>query len=497
MPNLQESLTTTTGRALGWNYIGSVVKMVLSFGINTLLSRLLGPRPFGELAVAMIVFGFGSLLSNVGLSSALLQKEDLAEGDIRFCFTCQMAFGILMTTLLFCGAPILSRFFHEPKLMLLLRVCSLLFVLQAFGTTALALLNRRQDARSVQAIAILSYVVGYPLVGLSLALMGAGVWSLVAAWLTQSFLYSVLVFLRQPHSIKPLFHPDHLPLLHFGIRVFGANVCRWGISNLDNTVVGRVAGPLALGLYSRAFTTLGNTTETITSSLLGVLLPAFSRVQTDEEKLRRVYASVFGLLLLVILPMFAAVAAAADVVVLGLYGKMWANAVPYMRPIALAMAVNAVMSLSEPLLIARGKPQIDFGAQLIVAVLAVAGYVIAIRYSVLALSWTVLGLYLFRFFLLTTAVHREIRIRWTDLMETSTPGLLLALFAAAVSKGLELLLPPMPDFLRLVCVGGGAAILVLGAFSLFSKTLLRPMLRRSPQLLHLFPARIQQFLDFK
>lgn len=494
MATAQLSLTQTTGRALRWNYIGVFIRMLLGLGINILLTRLLGPKPFGELAVAMIVFGLGNLLSNVGVTSALIQKEDIQDGDIRLCFTCQMAMGALMALLLVVSAPAWAVFFHEPAVARILRIFSLLFVFQAFGTTAIALLNRRQDARTVQGISIISYMVSYLGIGVPLALLGAGIWSLVLAQLSQAFIGSVLAYARVRHSIAPLLHPDHTNLLTFGFRVLGANICNWGISNLDNAVVGRVSGPVPLGLYSRAFSLAAMPAEGIIFSLLQVLLPGLSRVQTDKAKLRQVYASALGLVFLVLAPMFAAMAAVPDVVILGLYGAKWAGAIGLFQPLALAIPINAIMALSGPLLAARGKPEREFYVQLITVGVAATGYILAVRWSVLALSWVVLAVYLLRFLLLTRAANREIDGRWSDLMATSVPGLALGLAGALGARFVAALLPPLPDAQRLVLVGGISAMFVLGCFAAFSKLLLRPILTRSPQLATLLPIRMQRFV---
>lgn len=488
-----ESLTRTTGRALGWNYAGMVTKMVLALGINALLARLLGPKPFGELAVGLIVFGFGNLFANVGLTSALIQKKDLRDVDVRFCFTCQMGIGALMTALVFATAPFWAGFFHDPGLVLLLRVFSILFVLQAFGTTSTALLNRKQDARTIQSVTIISYTVAYLGAGVGLALAGAGVWSLVAAWLTQAFVNSVLMYSRSRHSLLPLFRREHLPMLHFGVRILGANMCSWGISNLDNTVVGRVSGPVMLGYYSRAFS-LTNIAENITSGLLQVLLPAFSRVQSEKEKLRRIYASVFGLLLMVLLPICAAVSATADVVMRGLYGYRWDPAIPYLRPIALAMAVNAVLAIAGPLLAARGKPHKELISQFISVVIALSVYVVAVHWSIALLSWCVLGVYLVRFAILTTAVHGEVGSRWRDLLYTGWPAFLLAGVSAATARGIADLLAQMPAVPRLLCVVAGTGAVMLACAVVFARGLLRPVLTMSPQLLTLAPAGIRSRL---
>jgi O-antigen/teichoic acid export membrane protein len=494
MATAQVSLTQTTGRALRWNYIGVFIRMLLGFGINILLTRLLGPKPFGELAIAGIVFGFGNLLSNVGVTSALIQKEDIQDGDIRFCFTCQMAMGALMAFVLSISAPAWAVFFHENGVTRILSIFSLLFVFQAFGTTSTALLNRSQDARTVQGISIISYSISYLGIGVPLALYGAGIWSLVLAQLSQALIGSILAYARIRHSIVPLLHPRYSKLLTFGFRVLGANICNWGISNLDNAVVGRVAGPISLGLYSRAFSLAAMPAEGIIFSLLQVLLPGLSRVQTDKAKLRQIYASAMGLVFLILAPLFAAMAAVPNVVILGLYGEKWAGAIGLFQPLALAIPINAVMALSGPLLTARGKPQHEFYMQMVTVAVAGISYTLAVRWSVFALSWVVLAIYLLRFALLTHTANREIGGRWVDLMATTWPGLVLALAGALVARFVTVLLPPLSDVQRLALVGGISAIFILLCFATFSRTLLHPIFKRSPQLATLLPVRLQRFV---
>ena len=494
MSTVQVSLTEATGRALRWSYIGVFTRMLLGFGINILMTRLLGPKPFGQLAVAMMVYSFGNLLSNVGVASALIQKEEVTEEDVRFCFTCQMLVGILMALLLTFSAAGWAIFFHEPGVTRVLSLFSLLFVFQAFGTTAVALLNRRQDARRVQGISIISYLISYLGLGVPLAFLGAGIWSLVLAQLVQALIYNALVYACVRHSLIPLLHFHHVSLLTFGFRILGANICNWGISNLDNAVVGRVAGPIPLGLYSRAFSLAAIPAEGFISGLLQILLPSLSRIQTDKAKLRKIYASALGLVFMILGPMFAAMAAVPDVVILGLYGTKWAGAIGLFQPLALAIPINAVMALSGPLLAARGKPQREFYVQLITVAAAAVSYIFSVQRSVLALSWVVLAIYLLRFALLTQAANREIDGRWRDLMATAWPGLTLAAAAAIIAKSIALLLPPLHNPQRLALVGAGSALFILVCLAAFSKVLLRPIFTRSPQLATLLPSRLQSFV---
>lgn len=108
---MQEGLTKSTSKALSWSYAGSFVRLLLTFGVNILLTRLLGPKPFGLLAIAMLLFGLGNLLAGIGVTTALIQKPAISRRDIRFCFSVQTLLGSFAALILFLSAPAMAAFF--------------------------------------------------------------------------------------------------------------------------------------------------------------------------------------------------------------------------------------------------------------------------------------------------------------------------------------------------------------------------------------------------
>jgi PST family polysaccharide transporter len=489
VPGQGQSLTKTTGKALSWNYLGSFVRLTMSLGVNILMARLLGPRPFGELAVAMLLFGLGNLLSGIGVATALIQKKEINNRDIRFCFTCQMIVGASVSLVLIISAPLWAVFFHQPELTLLLRVLSPLFLFQSFGTISTALLNRKQNTRHIQVASIVSYVFAFGFLGIPMALLGYGVWSLVAAYLSQTLVNGLILYLHVRHSVLPLLYRGGVTLLRFGFSVLGANLSNWGISNLDNAVVGRVSGPVALGLYSRAFTLASLPAEGIIGNLLGVLLPSFSRIQTDTKRLARIYLAAVGLVALVLLPPFCAMAAVPGVIVLGLYGAKWIGAVWLFQPLALAIPVNAMMALSGPTLASRGKPHLEMRLQFVVLLVAIAGYSISVRYSVLWLSWTVVAVYLLRFALLTGAALREVGVRWSEIARAVWPAIVLAGFASGTAALINLVFPATAMWIRLISVAAGTALPTILFLIVGRGFFLDPILRTVPQIQELLYAK--------
>jgi PST family polysaccharide transporter len=460
------------------------------FGVNILLMRLLGPAPFGQVAVAMLLFSFGNLVASVGVGSALIQSAEIDDRDIRFCFTSQMIVGVTVSLLLALSSPLWAAFFHQPELTLLLRCFAPVIAFQSFGTASSAVLSRRLNTRAIQICTLASYSVAFLGVAVPMALLGKGVWSLVCAYLVQSSLNSLLLYIQVRHSLAPLLHRDGTRFFRFGLSILGGNLCNWSISNLDNTFVGRFSGPVQLGLYSRAFNLAQMPADNIIVNLQQVLLPAFSRVQKDTKRLARVYLAACGLAALVVLPAFCAMAVVPGTIILGLYGAKWAGAIYLFQPLALAMPLQSLMALAGPTIASRGKPQVEMKLQFVVALLAIPAFCISVHYSVLCLSWTVLAVYVVRFTLLTGAVLRETGAKWMELLHVTWPAMFLAGVSAATAVLLNLFLPIVPMWLRLAIVVCGTGFLTVAVLGICRSVLLRPIFRNSPQLRDILQAKI-------
>ncbi|MFX6409630.1 oligosaccharide flippase family protein, partial [Acinetobacter baumannii] len=76
-----------------WGGGGTLLRIVMQFGAQVVLARILGPEQYGLFAIGAIVVGFSSFFSDIGLAYGLIQKKEIAAKDIRFVFTWQIILG--------------------------------------------------------------------------------------------------------------------------------------------------------------------------------------------------------------------------------------------------------------------------------------------------------------------------------------------------------------------------------------------------------------------
>jgi len=172
---IRHELAERTLAALQWNYAGALARAVCQITIMIVLARLLGPEPFGLVAIAWLLIGVGTLISDFGFGAALVQRAAISPDEVRYVFTVQMLLGVGYTVLVAGSADLLAYFFEQPELVPVVRALSFVFLVQAFGQTAVNLLRRDLDFKGLQLSQVLSYVLAFVLLGIPLAYLGLGV----------------------------------------------------------------------------------------------------------------------------------------------------------------------------------------------------------------------------------------------------------------------------------------------------------------------------------
>jgi O-antigen/teichoic acid export membrane protein len=470
-----ETLIERGVRALKWNYIGTSTRALSQLLIGLLLARLLGPEAFGTTAIAWLMIGVGMLVADLGLGAALVQRDNVTPQDIRFLFTAQVLLGAAMSLAGVLVAEPVARFFHRPDATPIVRAMSLLFLVQSFGQTALAMLRRSLNFKASQTIALTSYVLGYAVLGLPAAYYGWGAWSLVAAQLAQSALLSILAIWSSEMPIGISFASPTGGLFRFGSKVIVANLASWGFSNIDSFAVGRLLGVTNLGVYNRAMALLASPTNAVTSGLQGVLFATCSRAQNDRPRLKRAYLAATVLVAGLCLPVFISCAVVPETLIMGLLGTAWAAAIPVVVPLSLAMPVYALLTLVGPILTAMNRVELELRAQAVTLFFMFPLLYIAARHSLRAVAWSMLAIYVLRCVLLIRVLLPALEATWRELVHALLWPVLAALAIASATWSSDQIVHAAPPLLRLLTDIGVATVAVAAMGRLVGRRLIAPL----------------------
>lgn len=342
-------------RGVFWSAIERFGPQAIQFIVSVILARLLLPEEFGLVAMLTVFIALGKVLLDSGFVYALVQKKNATEVDFSSVFYLNLFIGLACTAILCFTAPIIARFYGEPLLTPLTRVLSLNFVFGAFGLVQIALLMKKLDFR-VLARATLVASVGSGGVAIGMALLGFGIWSLVAQSLSLVFFTSLLLWAFSTWRPQAVFSLAVLrDLFGFASRLLVSGVLDTIFSGIYTVVIGKVFSPATLGYYMRAYSLQQLPAETFAAIVSRVMFPVFSEIQDDLSRLRDGFRQTIRAVGMINFPLMIGLIVCAKPLILVLFTEKWIPAVPFLQMLAVVGLFVPLNSMNLNVLLARGR----------------------------------------------------------------------------------------------------------------------------------------------
>ena len=440
MSDLRQTPTSSGGgllqRTLGgfaWLAMSSAVQGLLRIVVVAILARLLTPADFGVVGAALIVVGFADLFSRLGVGPSLVQFPELREAHVQTGFTVAVLLGFVMTGATLGTAPLAARFLDLPNLVPVLGVMAWIFPIKALSTVSDSLIQRELSFKRLAGVDVVTYSLGYGGVGIAMALLGFGVWSLAWALLAQAALQAAILLRLQPHTVRPGIEGVALrELMRSGSGFTTATVFNYIATRGDNIVVGRWLGAGALGLYDRAYALMNSSNGVLGTVLNRVLFPSFARVQHDPQQLADAYLRCSSLLALVALPTTLYCVALAPEIVGVALGDQWDAAVPAFQLLSAGVFFRLAYKMCTT--VAKGCGELYHNAviQLVYASIIVGGAVLTVRFGVAGVAAsTLLGLFV-NYVLLSRLCNRLTGVPWRAVLRGYAPAAVLSAVVGGV-----------------------------------------------------------------
>ncbi|HEY5881082.1 MAG TPA: lipopolysaccharide biosynthesis protein [Nakamurella sp.] len=349
------SLGDQAARGSGIVLSTQALRAILQFGSMVVLARLLDPEDFGLVAMVTAVIGLADLVRDFGLSSAAIQAKNLTGDERTNLFWANLGFGAGSTALIIVCAPLIQHMYGQPALVPVIISLSWVFLLGGANTQFRADLTRSMRYGKIALADVVSQVCGITL-AVTFALLGFGVWALVAQQLT----VAVVVLIINIASTRWL---PGLPkrgvslrrFFSFGSHLFATQTLTYVTMNIDNVVLGVFSGAYALGLYSRAYQLLMTPLNQINAPMTGVALPVLSRLQDDDERFAHYLTQAQFVATYVTASVFAVAAGLSEPLILVLFGQQWAAVGPIFAVLAVGGIFRAIQQVAYWTYLAKGR----------------------------------------------------------------------------------------------------------------------------------------------
>ena len=451
---------STARRALGgmvWSGLGFGAQGIGQFLVVIVFARYLTKSDNGVVAAALIVIALGQLFTEAGFGPAVVQREDLTDEHIRSAFALSLLTGALMTVVIYLGAPFIADFFHDPAVAPVMRGLAFVFLLQAPGVVAMALLQRDLDFKSIALAETVSYFFGFALVGVVLAMSGVGVWSIVVAQLAQAALLTGILVLRRSHprSLRPR-RKESMDLIVYAGGMTTARMFNFMALYGDNTVVGNRMSSESLGAYKNAYQLAVVPAQLLGQVIDRVIFPVIARFQEDLKRVANAYLRGVALVAMITLPgSVLAVLLAPELIHLLLGGgDKWNDVIVPFQIFSAGLLFRTSYKISDSLARAMGTVYQRAWRQGVYAFAVVIGSLVGSSFGLVWVAVGVTAAIVLNYFLMAQLSLTTAPVTWWQFTVRQTRGLVLATLVAAASVPTVTLLRGADAGNLLIVLGG-------------------------------------------
>ncbi len=371
-----ERMATHVNRGLAWVGVASSLVGVLDIlALVIILGNWVSTEDFGIAALCMWLFPILDQATDLGLSAAVIQRDDHDEAKISTVFWINLSIALVLFGLLAVVAPIYGGIYEHPVIGFMLIAYGTKLIWQNIYFIPTALMKRELRFKELSIIRVLANCAEF--IGkVGFAWAGFGIWCFVLGPLCRVLVTGIGSQIAHPWRPKLVFrYHEAKEYVSFGLKSSGSQILFYFYTNIDYPIVGYYFGPLGLGVYKLAYEVVLEPVRVISNVVVDIAFPAFAKLRHDRDRLIAQFVSFTKLNLITVMAYSAIVFVSADDLIHMLFPRQDA-AIPAIRILCAVAVLRSVSFVIPPLLDGLGYPNRTLKYMLVAAVVLPLSFVL-------------------------------------------------------------------------------------------------------------------------
>lgn len=355
---------------------------VLTTISTVVLARLLTPADFGLIAMVAPLTGFVRMFSDLGLSTATIQRDQVTHSQVSTLFWVNLGVSMVLAVTTMALAPVVGLFYGDPRVVPITVALAALFVFGGVTAQQQAVLQRQMRFGVLGAIHVAASAMGV-FAGILGALAGLDYWSLVLMNAVTGAAGAGMMWVASSwRPGRPVRGAGTREMLRFGGGLTGFNIVNYLARNADDVLIGRFLGAAPLGYYTKAYALLLLPVTMIRTPISQVAITALSQLQHEPERYRRYVRKALSLITFLSMPLIVFSAWQAENLVLLALGSQWLPAVPVFRVLSAAAFVQSFNVVTGWVYTSLGRTGRWFRWGVLYSAVTVLAFVIGLRWGI-------------------------------------------------------------------------------------------------------------------
>ena len=374
--------------SLKWSGIEKISQFAVQIVVTIILARLLGPEDYAIIGILNIFIVISSIFVDSGLSQSLIKKTDCQDCDYDTVFWFNLTISVIIYFVLFAAAPLIARFFNNGTLLLTSRVLFLVIPIQALNVIQNTIVNKKLDFKIIAYYSVIGSVVSGT-IGIIFALLGYGVWAIIA----QTLLFQIISVLLYWTSSS--WHPSFQfkissfkELFPFSVKLAGASLINAIFNNVYSLSIAKFYPAVSFGYYTQAQKFATVPTNVIESMMNRVSYPTVSLLQNNKEQYEVTFWKIQRGVLAIVAPVMIFLATCGYEIIVLLLGLKWEGSVLIFRILCIAGITVPLHPIFLSVLKIANSSGVILVTEFIKKFVLVLAIFISFRHGIQGLAWS-------------------------------------------------------------------------------------------------------------
>lgn len=371
-----------------WSAVDNVVQFGVTFLVSIVLARLLSPDDYGLIGIITIFTTVCTTIINGGFSNALIRTKNPSEEDYNTAFIINIGLSLVLYAIVFLCSSLIADFFGREELVALTRVSSFTMVIGALAIVQQVRLTKRIDFKTQTKITLIASVAS-GLIGITMAVLGMGVWALVFQGIISQLLRTILLWFFNRWSPSLRFSRQSFNrLFGFGWKMMVSGILDSLWTQLYQVVVGKFYSPATLGQYTRAKQFSSLFSSNLTSVIQRVTFPVLSDIQDEKERMIAAYRKIIKTTMFLTFALMFALGAVSEPLLYCLIGEKWHEAATYLPWICLVGSLYPLHAINLNMLQVQGRSDLFLGLEIVKKMIGLVPLFIGVFVGIFPMLYT-------------------------------------------------------------------------------------------------------------
>lgn len=417
---------------------------------------------FALMGLVLAMMGFAEIFSQVGIGPAIIQRKELHPQHLSGAFYTSLILGFTFTLTFIICAPAIAQFYGDDRLVSITQITATSFTISALAVVPRSLMLKAMNFKAFFVAGMISIVGGNLIVGLSLAYLGYGVWAYVWALFAQNVLMTLSFWTLQKTSFPLLWKWSYTrELISYGGASTLFNALNYAATKVDVTLLPKYASRLpnmnhpqqgleAAGMYERSAYVMSLPITIMAKLSDSVLFSGMSKMQDENEKLKRLILTSSQILAIIIIPSTIYIIFLSEAIIEIYLGKNYAESAGVLSILFLAIIFRSLSRLNDALL--RAKNAVMKGAyyKLFYLIIMIIGVYFSIPFGLKAVASSIVFTTFIHYLMSVYLCRKLIRVSILKQLKATVPGLKLGVCSLLILGIYSFLAPSFSAFVEIL-----------------------------------------------